>query len=201
MNNKNLVYIIDDDPGILDALSWLLSENKIESKIFLNLNDFHSNYVLLRPSAIVSDIILPDNNYKDLMDFFILKEISEPIIFITGHAKIDIAVSLLKKGAFDFIEKPINNAHFIKTIQQAITHQNSSMNNINNNMKNLKSVLTKRQFEILKYVVQGHSSKVIANKLNISNKTVEAHRSNIMKKTNSNSLSDLIILTNLYEFE
>ncbi len=193
---KPTLYIIDDDERMLDALSWVTSRNGIETKTYLNAGSFLKNFKVGQPGCVLIDINMPDINGMELHHH--LKAIGNhlPVILITGFGSISLAVEAMKDGAFDFIEKPVDNNLLLTTIEKAFTisREYHETHHCIRQKKILLKQLSRREQEVFSLVVQGFSSKIIGEKLTISQKTVETHRANIMKKTRAKSLSDLITL-------
>lgn len=196
--NGSIVYIIDDDINFIEALKWVLENNEIDTECFTSCSDFIKCYNPDQQGCILSDIIMPSLDGVKILDFFNSHNIKTPVVLMTGYASISLAVEMMKEGAFDFIEKPINEDDLLKIINRAFGESEKIHKKIKIEKDNHSSLskLTKREKEVFNLVVQGHSNKVTSSKLNITQKTVEAHRANIMKKTGSLSLSDLINLAN-----
>jgi len=193
---KPTLYIIDDDTRLLDALSWVAGNNDIETETYDNAKSFLADFEPGHPGCVLIDIQMPDINGMELHHR--LKKIDShlPVVLITGFGNISLAVEAMKSGAFDFIEKPVDNDVLLATIKQAFAvsaKYYKTQQHIKEKQAPLNQ-LSKRELDVFNLVVQGFSSKIIGEKLIISQKTVETHRSNIMKKTKAKSLSDLIIL-------
>lgn len=195
-DTDSVVYIIDDDINFIEALKWVLENNGMATQTFTNCSDFIDRYNSNQRGCILSDIIMPSLDGVKILEFFQKHNIKTPIVLMTGYASISLAVEMMKEGAFDFIEKPINEEDLLKIINRAFAQSEKLLEKQETEKDNHSSLskLTQREKEVFNLVVQGFSNKVTSSKLNITPKTVEAHRANIMKKTGSVSLSDLINL-------
>lgn len=195
---KPILYIIDDDANMLEALSWVAGSNGIETETYHNAKSFLEEFEAGYPGCILTDINMPEIDGMELHNCMKDIDVHMPVILITGFASVQLAVRAMKKGAFDFIEKPIDNLALLTAVRKAFAISMKHYEERRNSQQHkapLKN-LSKRESDVFNLVVQGFSSKIIGEKLTISQKTVETHRSNIMKKTNAKSLADLISLNN-----
>ena len=191
-----VVHIVDDDRLARESLKWLaesahLSVCEFErGEVFLELFDRSS------PGCVVLDVRMPDINGMEL--YARLREIGAgiPVIIVTGHADVAMAVRAMKAGAYDFIEKPYNDALMLERIQSAIAFdRNKRENQVKvDTIKQRINRLTPREHEVMKFVLQSRQNKVIASELGISVKTVELHRANLMAKMNATSPTELVRL-------
>lgn len=194
--SKPVLYIVDDDVGMREAISWLAGSNGIDTETYENAEDFLSVYETGMPGCLLADIRLPGMNGLTLAQH--LHEIDPELsaIVITGHASIRLAVDALKGGALDFIEKPIDNDALLSTIRNGLAlsqQKHEAKRALLDRLAPLMS-LTLRERDVFEQIVLGHTSKVVGDILNISQKTVETHRASIMRKTGAHTLSDLIAL-------
>lgn len=199
-SSKAIVYIIDDDDAVLDSISILLKSIGIRNKTYASANAFLDDYVKAdfekEEGCIVLDIRMPGINGMDCQTR--LNELNNvlPIVIVTGHGDVPMAIQAMKKGAFDFMEKPFREQTLLTSVQKAIdksiqTHH--QLEHIARSQANIAS-LTHRELETLTSVVDGKSNKAIADELNISERTVEVHRANLMEKMEASSLAHLIRL-------
>ena len=195
---KPTVYVIDDDEAIRDSLQLLLetSEQKINVETYVSAQAFLLNFDSTQPGCIVLDIRMPEISGPELQDKLISMGVDLPIIFITGHGEIPLAVDTLQKGAFDFIQKPFSAEKLIARIGNALL-KNSQIREKKYEHEHIVERfkdLTKREHEVLDMLVEGRANKYIAYELGLSQRTVEAHRSHIMEKVNAASLAELVKL-------
>jgi FixJ family two-component response regulator len=200
------VFIIDDDPVICDALTWLLQSVKINSETYDNGQAYLDVYDVARHGCILLDIRMPQ-----MGGFELLKELSKrqnqlPIIFITGHGDVPMAVRAMQEGAMDFVLKPFNDQLLLEKVQKAIVldqargQQHMSVSHPTDPLVQKRfNQLTRREKQVMKLVAGGKLNKQIAAELHISESTVEYHRSNVMRKLEVKSLAELIKLTVSYQ--
>lgn len=195
MKNKNVtVHIVDDDPGMLKYLSELVSSIDYKSKTYDNANEFLTSYSDDGLGCLVLDLRLPGISGLELQQQLSSNNIDLPVIMISGFGDISIAVKAMKAGVLDFLEKPFKGQDLLDLIHNAINkHKADRLKNKNQN-KTLELInsLTKREKEVMGHVVTGTLNKDIAKQLEISVKTVEVHRSNLMDKMSANSVADLV---------
>lgn len=191
---ENTVYIVDDDPSVRHSLTWLLESVDQQVKTYASPSEFLAEYREGGAGCLILDVRMPEISGLDLQEQLIKDGFTLPIIIITGHADVPMAIRALKAGAFDFIEKPFNDQLLIERIQQAIEHCHSLTKKHQQRLESVErlSKLTPREKQVLAGVVAGKSNKVIAKELDISIKTIEVHRANLMAKMKADSLSDLI---------
>ena len=194
---ENVVYIVDDDPSVRHSLTWLIESVGMRVMTYASPSEFLQEYREGGAGCLILDVRMPETSGLDLQEQLIKGGFMLPIIIITGHADVPMAIRALKAGAFDFIEKPFNDQLLIERIQQAIEHCNNLTVKTQRRQKVIEmlSKLTAREKQVLDGVVAGKSNKVIAKELAISIKTVEVHRANVMSKMEANSLSELISKT------
>lgn len=191
---KGLVYVIDDDDAIRDSLAFLLEGGGIEVETYACAADFLANYRRAPPCCLVLDIRMPGMSGMELQDRLLAQGERIPIIFITAHGDVPMAVQAVKKGAVDFIEKPFNDQQLIDLIGRALQHEQEVQIGRQAEVRATArlELLTPREREVLDLVVAGKLNKTIADQLGISIKTVETHRSKVMEKMQAKSLAELI---------
>lgn len=187
------VYIIDDDKFARESLEWLVDSVHIPVKAFENGKQFLDFYSEKQPGCAVIDVRMPDINGIDLHQRLKKQGAILPVIIMTGHADVSMAVRAMKAGVYDFIEKPYNDAIMLQRIQNALSYDNDKrekqvrIDEVRQNMEKL----TPREREVLELVLESNPNKIIASELNISIKTVELHRANMMNKMQTRSLTEL----------
>ncbi len=195
MNNpSSIVYIVDDDEAVRDSLRWLLEANGYQVVAFDSAEKFLENYNPNIISVLIADVRMPGMSGLELQETLVARKATIPVVFITGHGDVPMAVSTMKKGAVDFLEKPFNEADLreiiARMLEQAVS--NASEQQARKNHEELVGRLTAREQQVLERIVAGRLNKQIADDLNISIKTVEAHRANIMEKLEVTTVADLM---------
>lgn len=192
--NSSTIYVVDDDDAVRDSLRFLLETNGYNVQTFASGEEFLEKYDPTLISILITDVRMPGMTGLQLQEELNARKVNIPIVFITGHGTVPMVVNTMKKGAVDFIEKPFN----LTDIQEVISHlteeaqaraeaaQNQRAN------EELLARLTTREQQVLGRIVAGRLNKQIADDLNISIKTVEAHRANIMEKLQVSTVADLM---------
>ena len=190
------VHIVDDDEAMRDSLKWLLESRGLKVELYPSAEAFLHVFDTSFCGCLVLDVRMPGMNGLDLHQELQACASTLPVIFITGHGDMPMAVSALKKGAADFIEKPFNDQDMLRLIESCMKQDRAAAVKRAENAfvaQRLDS-LTQREREVLVLIVDGKLNKQIADDLGISIKTVEAHRANIMEKLNVNTVADLLRL-------
>lgn len=186
-------HIVDDDEAIRDGLQWLFKTRKLTSSTWCSAEAFLDAVQPDWQGCVVMDIRM--SGLSGLACFDALRErgITLPVVFITGHGDVPMAVSALKKGAFDFIEKPFNDGDLVEVVMRAMeADRRARADDLERAAVSQKlALLTQREREVMELILAGHYNKVIGDKLNISMRTVEVHRSNIFDKTGVRSAVEL----------
>ena len=189
-----VVYIVDDDDAVRDSLQWLLEASQYRVIGFNSAEDFLADYDPASIAVAVIDVRMPGMSGLELQDQLIARKAPIPLIFITGHGDVPMAVSTMKKGAVDFLEKPFDQASLKALVERMLgeARQRASETERKRMSETLIAKLTPREQQVLERIVAGRLNKQIADDLGISIKTVEAHRANIMDKLNANTVADLM---------
>jgi two-component system response regulator DctR len=182
--NPAQAHLVDDDEAIRDALSWLLNSRGIPSSTYESAEHFLAAWTPALNGCIVLDMRMTGMSGLDCFDQLLERGSTLPVIFLTGHGDVPLAVSTLKKGAFDFFEKPLNDNELAKRIEEAmaLAADQLAANAAVDSVKSRISSLTTRERQIMELVLAGKFNKVIADELNISMRTVEVHRANLFDK-------------------
>ncbi len=191
---KGTVYVVDDDEAVRDSLQWLLEGKDYRVRCFDSAETFLNRYDAKEVACLIVDIRMAGMSGLELQDKLIEKNSPLPVVFITGHGDVPMAVDTMKKGAMDFIQKPFKEDELVPLVEQMLEkakvsfadHQHAASRDA------LMSKLTTREAQVLERIVAGRLNKQIADDLGISIKTVEAHRANIMEKLNANTVADLL---------
>ena len=196
MNKQATVYIVDDDEAVRDSLSLLLKSVGIPNKTFENATAFLAAGADPHAGCLVLDIRMPGLSGLELQQK--LKESGNtlPIIFITGHGDIPMAVEAMKQGAVEFIQKPFREQDLLDCINRAL-QENSAQQTGQVEIQQIRerlATLTPREREVMQMVVDGKANKVIAFDLGLSQRTVEIHRAHVMEKMGVRALADLVTM-------
>ena len=194
---KEYVYIVDDDEAVRDSLRWLLEGNGFSVKVFSDaeeLLDFSKTQSHGMVGCLILDVRMPGITGVELHDVLLKEGINIPVIFITGHGSVSLAVKSMKKGAIDFLEKPFSDEEICKLVDSSLQKARdvSDKREVNLKAQELLAKLTPRENQVLERITAGRLNKQIADDLNISIKTVEAHRANIMTKVEARTVAELI---------
>lgn len=188
-----IAHIVDDDAAIRDALAWLLRSRSIESRAWDSAEAFIADYRDDMRGCLILDIRMPGMNGPELFERLLAQGCVMPTVFLTGHGDVPLAVQALKKGAFDFIEKPCNDNDLADRVVAALAldrqrrQQEASTASIDTRLRSL----TQREHEVMERILAGQYNKVIAAELNIAMRTVEVHRAHIFEKMNVKSAVEL----------
>lgn len=191
---QQIVHIVDDDEAVRDSLSLLLQSVDIPSKQHSSAQDFLASDFAETTGCIVLDIRMPGMSGMDLQEKLEEMGCKLPIIFITGHGDIPMAVEAMKRGALEFVQKPFREQDLLDCINRALqldTDRRESDHEIDVIKKRLES-LTPREKQVMEMIVEGKANKVIAFDLELSQRTVEIHRAHVMEKMCTKSLAELV---------
>jgi len=193
-NAAQRVYVIDDDEAVRDSIAMLLESADLPHCCFDNADEFLSQHDAGQRGCLVLDIRMPGINGLQLQQR--LAEIGStlPVIFITGHGDVPMAVEAMRQGALDFLRKPVNEADFIDRIQQALDIESGNWHQRLDRAAEVERIasLTEREREVFALVAEGHANKAVAGRLGISERTVEVHRAQVMKKLGVKTLAQLV---------
>lgn len=177
-------HLVDDDEAIRDALAWLLQSRQIPCRSYLSAEDFLAAGPEGLSGCVVLDIRMTGMSGLELFETLQEQGITLPIIFLTGHGDVPMAVSSLKKGAFDFVEKPFNDNELVNRVIEAMDAdaRNQEKQAISASVQSRLDTLTTRERQIMELILVGKFNKVIADELQISMRTVEVHRAHLFEK-------------------
>ncbi|MFA7669813.1 MAG: response regulator transcription factor [Burkholderiaceae bacterium] len=195
-NNQatSTIFIVDDDEAVRDSLRWLLEANGYRVKSFSGAEEFLQAYDPEQIGVLIVDVRMPGMSGLELQEALIARQAPLPIVFITGHGDVPMAVSTIKKGAIDFLEKPFNESDLRDIVARMLEDatERVSQARAQRDQQAVLNRLTAREQQVLERIVAGRLNKQIAGDLNISIKTVEAHRANIMEKLEVTTVADLM---------
>jgi two-component system response regulator FixJ len=194
---SRLVHLIDDDEDVRRALVFLLGTAGLAVKVYESASAFLEKCDDFRSGCVVSDVRMPGIDGLELLRRLQQKGARMPVIIMTGHADVPLAVGALKAGAVDFIEKPFADDVILGAIETAFDREQRTGRNDPeaSRVQTRLASLTAREMEVLDGLLKGHPNKTIAFDLGISPRTVEVHRANVMTKMGASSLSELVRMT------
>lgn len=198
-SNKATIFVVDDDPSFLVAMKRLLSSAGYLVETFESAEELLQRENQLENGCVISDLRMPGDSGLDLQTRLNQNEYTLPIIFMTGAGDIESGVNAIKSGAVDFLSKPVENEVLFAVIADAIKKDRHARALFDQQVCAREKIakLTEREKEVLNYVVTGMPNKLIAQQLNISVKTVKAHRGHVMHKSGARSIIDLATISEL----
>ncbi len=194
MQSNDVVHVIDDDEAMRNSLAFLLRAAKVEVQTYESALAFLESLPKIKPGCIVTDVRMPGMSGSDLLKRLRQLKVAMPVIVMTGHGDVPLAVEAMKGGAADFLEKPFDDDALLAAIRAALNARASDSERQANRaaIHDKLAALSNRERQVLEGVVAGHPNKIIAFDLGISPRTVEIYRANVMIKMGANSLSDLV---------
>lgn len=190
------VYVVDDDASARDSLCWLLGTEKLRSRAFASAAEFLDSWSSNWSGCITLDIRMPDLSGLQVQQELARRGNRMPVIILTGHADVPIAIRAMKLGAYEFLEKPYSDDQLLGAVRDALQHEREM--NLSEHERGLAqralAGLTEREREVMRLVVDGMTNKAAAAELGISEKTVEVHRARVMRKTGARTFSALVRL-------
>ena len=195
---ERTVYIVDDDPTVLDATEMLVESMGFMAKTFASAIEFLDGFEPEWRGCLILDVRMPSMSGIDLQTELAKRNCNLPIIFITGHGDVPLAVRAMQAGAIDFLEKPYNDQRLLDGINKAfeVEQANHAKDQEVKEIRAKLAALTPRENEVLERVVTGQANKVIAAELALSERTVEIHRSRVMNKMSCRSVAELVTMVN-----
>jgi two-component system response regulator FixJ len=200
MQQEPIVYVVDDDQAMVESLSWIIESVGLKVQTYTRAQDFLDVYQSDQPGCLLLDVRMPGMSGPELQTRLSAQNATLPIIFISGHGDVPLAVRVMKAGAIDFLTKPFNDQVLLESINKALrvdkTNREKKQESAQAEAK--FALLSPRELQVLQGIVAGKQNKVISSELNISLKTVEAHRASVMKKMSVKSVPELVkmVLTN-----
>ena len=203
MNPEPTVFVVDDDEAVRRFLNGLIASVGLKVETYASAQEFLDAHEPGRPGCLLLDIRMPGMSGLELQKVLVERNIRIPVIILTGHGDVQVAVHAMKAGAVDFIEKPFNNELLLDRIQKAVAE---SVQADTSRVKRVEiarrmDLLTPREHQVLDMVADGKTNKAIARRLDISEKTVEIHRAHVMEKMQAKSLADLVKMVAMVELQ
>ncbi len=194
MSDKQVVHVIDDDDALRDSVRLFLVNEGLSVKTYASATDFLDGLDSAPAGCVVTDVRMPGMSGMDLLAHIAGKGLALPVIVVTGHADVPLAVRAMKQGAIDLLEKPFQADELIGAVRRALALGKDSQANEADTQEILArlATLSVRENEVLDRLIKGQPNKIIAYEMGISPRTVEVHRANVMKKTQAGSLSELV---------
>lgn len=191
---QQTVYVVEDDEAVRDSLELLLKSDGKQVKTYPSATDFLGDYSEDMVGCIVLDIRMPGMDGMELQKKLNARHSLLPIIFVTGHGDVPLAVDAMKEGAVDFIQKPYREEALLEKIESALEQDREQRKTLSERQEIVRKIktLTPRETEIMERMIAGQANKVIAIELDISQRTVEIHRSRVMHKMGTHSLAHLV---------
>jgi two-component system response regulator FixJ len=188
------VFVVDDDDGVRSSIRLLLKSVGIPATPMSSAQEFLSSYDPEQPGCLVLDIRMPGMSGLELQQQLNRMGAIIPVVFITGHGDVPMAVAAMQQGAFDFLQKPFRDQDLIDRIRKALEkdRQNREMLRQREQIRRRLDALTARERQVLELMIQGTQNKVMAAHLGISQRTVEIHRAHVMEKLGANSVAQLV---------
>jgi RNA polymerase sigma factor (sigma-70 family) len=191
-----MVFVVDDDDAVREGLQWLLESVGLAVQAHASAQQFLAAYDRSQRGCLLLDVRMPGMSGLELQAFLAARGDALPVIILTGHADVPMAVRAMKAGAFDFIEKPFNDQLLLERIHQAIEldlrHQ--AVRSEQETLRARLALLSAREQEVLELLLAGRSNREMAEHLQISSKTIEVHRARVMEKMQAPSLPELVQL-------
>ena len=188
------IFVVDDDASVRKGLTRLLRSAGWDAEAFATAQEFLTRPAYGGVGCVVLDVRMPGMRGPELRDQLAARKISLPVIFLTGHGDIPTGVDAMKKGAVDFLEKPVDSRALLEAIQRAVERHRTQRAQVREMEKIHERVvrLSDREREVMEYVIAGCLNKHIADAMGIAEKTVKVHRGRVMQKMEANSVAELV---------
>jgi two-component system response regulator FixJ len=188
------VFVVDDDDAVRDSLRMLLKSAGVHAEACASAQEFLSSYDPSQPGCLVLDVRMPGMSGLEMQHELNMRGLTMPVIFITGHGDIPMAVEAMQHGAFDFLQKPFRDQELLDRVQRALVRDmdNRARLRHTDRIRERLASLSPREREVLDLVTQGKANKMVAGDLGVSQRTVEIHRAHVMQKMEAGSLAELV---------
>ena len=194
--DTGIVYVVDDDPAVGQALGFLLRSFNLECRIYRSVQKFLDAYDAMLPGCLLLDVRMPEMSGLEFLDRLEEFGLQLPVIMLTGHGDVPMAVHAMKSGAADFLQKPVNGQKLIEVVQKCVAQdaENRRFLTQRYDVAQRLKTLSERELEVMQRVANGETSKAIARELGLSTRTVESHRASAMRKLRVRRTYDVIRL-------
>ena len=188
------VFVVDDDEAVRASLRLLLKSVGLPATVYCSAQEFLANYDPRFPGCVVLDVRMPGMSGLELQQILNLRGATVPVIFITGHGDIPMAVEAMQHGAFDFLQKPFRDQDLLDRVQRALEKDHRTRQELKekDRIRDRLTSLTPREREVLTLITRGKPNKVVAGDLGVSQRTVEIHRARVMEKMGASSFAQLV---------
>ncbi len=188
------VFVVDDDDAVRSSLRLLLKSVGLSATVFASAQEFLTRYTPDQPGCLLLDVRMPGMSGPELQDHLNVHGATIPVIFITGHGDVPMAVEAMQHGAFDFLQKPFRDQDLLDRVQRALEKDRATRAQLSeqDSIRERLESLTAREREVLDLVTRGLANKVMAAELGVSQRTVEIHRARVMEKMGASSLAQLV---------
>jgi len=193
-NHPPSVYIVDDDEAVRSSLRFLIRSVGLPAQAFASAQDFLAAYDRRDPGCLLLDVRMPGMSGLDLQQELNRRGATIPVVFITGHGDVPMAVEAMQQGAFDFLQKPFRDQDLLDRVQRALARDAESRARLaaRAEIRTRLATLTPRETEVMQLITRGKANKVVGAELGVSQRTVEIHRAHVMEKMHANSLAELV---------
>jgi two-component system, LuxR family, response regulator FixJ len=200
--SEPIVHLIDDDEAVRVSVAFILEMNDLAARTYASAREFLEVATSLSSGCIVTDVRMPEMSGLELVRHLKEAKVSLPVIMITGHGDVPLAVEAMRAGVIDFIEKPFDDEALLRSIRMAldVKFEADARAHERQRFEEMLATLSGREKDVLRGVIAGKMNKVIAYELGISPRTVEVYRANVMSKTHANGLSELVRIALLAGF-
>ena len=197
MNRQPIVFVVDDDDAVRKSLRLLLKSASLSTTAFASAQEFLAGWTADQPGCLVLDVRMPGMSGLELQEELNRRGAIIPVIFISGHADVPMAVEAIQHGAFDFLQKPFSDQDLIDRIQRALAADAGNRQALSqlDELRKRYASLTPREQEVLVLVTDGRANKVMAGDLGLSQRTIEIHRARVMEKMGARSVAQLVRMT------
>ena len=194
MSGEPVVHVIDDDDALRDSVRLFLENESLDVRTYASAGDFLAALEAGATGCVVTDVRMPGMDGTELLAHIATRGLTLPVIVITGHADVPLAVRVMKEGAVDLLEKPFRAEDLVGAVRRALAiHEGARADDLQQQEAQARlATLSTRESEVLDRLIRGQPNKIIAYEMGISPRTVEVHRANVMKKTQAGNLSELI---------
>jgi two-component system response regulator FixJ len=189
-----VVYVVDDDDAVRSALRMLIRSVGLQAQASASATEFLQHYDVRQPGCLVLDVRMPGMNGLELQVELNRRGATIPVVFISGHGDVPMAVEAMQHGAFDFLQKPFRDQDLLDRVQKALARDAQLRAGLAARAEILERIatLTPREAEVMQLVTEGKANKVVAADLGVSQRTVEIHRAHVMEKMGAGSLAELV---------